>query len=125
MPQRSLGNLGTMVRTKRGEAKLRETAQQIGIGLATLLRVESGRLPDITTFGKICQWLRVDPGSFLGFESSQARGTVKDYHPLFVSAHLKVDRTPNPATANALAKMIILAAQSQRATEELPENGDA
>ena len=125
MPQRSLGNLGTMVRTKRGEAKLRETAQQIGIGLATLLRVESGRLPDITTFGKICQWLGVNPGSFLGFASSQARGTVEDYHPLFVSAHLKVDRTPNPATANALAKMILLAAQSQRATEELPENGDA
>jgi transcriptional regulator with XRE-family HTH domain len=125
MPQRSLGNLGALVRTKRGDAKLRETARQIGIGPATLLRVESGRIPDVTTFGKICKWLGVDPGSFLGFEPSQERGMIEEYQPLLVSAHLKVDQTPNPATANALAKMIILAAQSQRATEEIPENGNA
>jgi DNA-binding Xre family transcriptional regulator len=113
-----------MVRKKRGDAKLRETAQQIGIGPATLLRVESGRIPDIATFGKICKWLGVNPGSFLGFETDQKDDMGGGNQPLFVSAHLRADRTPKPATVNALAQMILYAARSQHATEELPEDGD-
>src|SRR5438270_13799008 len=59
MPTRKLSSLGAMVKKKRGSAKLRETAKAIGIGPATLMRVESGRVPDVSTFGKICQWLQV------------------------------------------------------------------
>jgi len=124
MPHRSLGSLGAMVRKKRGDAKLRETAHQIGIGPATLLRVESGRIPDVATFGKICKWLGVDPGSFLGFETDPKDDRGGGRQPLFVSAHLRADRTPKPATVNALAQMILYAARSQHATEELPEDGD-
>ncbi len=124
MPHRPLGSLGAMVRAKRGDAKLRETSQQIGIGPSTLLRVESGRIPDVATFGKICKWLGVDPGSFLGFETEQKEDTGGGRQPLFISVHLKADRTPQPATVNALAQMILYAARSQHATEELPEDGD-
>jgi transcriptional regulator with XRE-family HTH domain len=124
MPHRSLGSLGAMVRKKRGDAKLRETAQQIGIGPATRLRVESGRIPDVATFGKICKWLGVDPGSFLGFATDPKDDRGEGRQPLFVSAHLRADRTPKPATVNALAQMILYAARSQHATEELPEDGD-
>ncbi|HZT34274.1 MAG TPA: helix-turn-helix domain-containing protein [Nitrososphaera sp.] len=114
-----------MVRQKRGDAKLRETAQAIGIGPATLLRVESGRIPDVTTFGKICKWLNVDPGSFLGFDPNeflQPPEVPQEPTPLQVSAHLKVDQTPKRETVNAIATMIFLAAKTQRATEEI--NGD-
>ena len=126
MPTRTLGSLGAMVRKKRGDAKLRDVAKTIGIGPATLLRVESGRIPDITTFGKICNWLKVDPGSFLGYESheaSQPTQNVASAPITLVSAHLKADQTPKPETVNALAKMILFAARRQRSTEELPEDG--
>jgi transcriptional regulator with XRE-family HTH domain len=90
---------------------LRETASEIGIAAATLLRVEAGRIPDVATFGKICQWLGVDPASFLG--TTQDNKKEESRHPLLVSAHLKVDRTPNAKTINALAQMILLAANAQ------------
>jgi transcriptional regulator with XRE-family HTH domain len=61
MPRRTLGSLGAMVREKRGTRKLRDVAAEIGIGPATLMRVEAGRIPDVGTFGKICRWLGVDP----------------------------------------------------------------
>ena len=118
MKRRSLGSLGALVRKKRGKAKLRETAQEIGIGAATLLRVESGRIPDVPTFGKICKWLQIDPGSFLGFQESQPREN-------FISAHFKAERTQNEDTINALAQMISYAMKSQRDTEDIDEVDDA
>jgi transcriptional regulator with XRE-family HTH domain len=113
-----------MVRRKRGDAKLRDTAQIIGISPATLMRVESGRIPDIETFGRICHWLQVDPGSFLGFktETKAQREQKPVTLPLLVSAHLKADQTPKPETVHSLARMILLAAQSQYSTEVLKDD---
>lgn len=130
MPARTLGSLGAMVRRKRGDKKLRETAKEIGISPATLMRVESGRIPDVETFGKICRWLQVDPGSFLGFEQ-QGEGAASlpssDKAPemSFVSAHLKVDQLPQKETIHALAKMILLATRMQRGTKEGGQDEDA
>jgi transcriptional regulator with XRE-family HTH domain len=126
MPKRTLGSLGTMVRKKRGDAKLREVAKEIGIGPATLMRVENGRVPDVTTFGKICHWLKVDPGSFLGYEpGGPDRQPTGDIQPALISvaAHLRADKTSQQKTVEALAKMIILAASAQRATEDTSEDG--
>ncbi len=115
LPKKPLESLGVMVRERRGASKLRETAAAIGIGPATLLRVEAGRIPDVVTFGKLCGWLRVDPATFLGTEDSprkEAKGSVAPQR-LLVSAHLKVDQTPKRETINALAEMILLAANAQ------------
>jgi transcriptional regulator with XRE-family HTH domain len=124
MPPISLSNLGAMVRKKRGGAKLRDTAQIIGISPATLMRVESGRIPDIETFGRICHWLQIDPGSFLGFtsETPAQREQKAVTPPLLVSAHLKADQTPKSETVHSLARMILLAAQSQYGTEVLKDD---
>jgi transcriptional regulator with XRE-family HTH domain len=73
MPRLSLSNLGAMVKKRRGASKLRETAKEIGISAPTLLRVESGRLPDLDTFGKICRWLQIDPGDFRPTQQSGCR----------------------------------------------------
>jgi transcriptional regulator with XRE-family HTH domain len=113
MPKRTLESLGKLVRDKRGERKLRETAQEVGIGPATLMRVESGRTPDIDTFGKICQWLQIDPGSFLGFESKEDRGPEPSEAPISVGAHFKAEQNPQSATVQALAQMMILAMRTQ------------
>lgn len=112
MPRQPLESLGVMVREKRGKKKLRETAREIGIGPATLMRVENGRIPDIETFRKICIWLKTDPNSFLGFKndasSTSAQGTTSS-----ISAHFRADQTPKPATVNALAKMVLYALKAQ------------
>ena len=108
----SLSNLGTMVRTKRGDAKLRETAQDIEISAATLMRVESGRIPDVETFGKLCTWLNVDPAQFLGFKKDAAQKS-RNENVMTIGAHFRADKTPKPATVNALAKMILIAMNSQ------------
>ena len=118
MKRRSLGSLGALVRKKRGRAKLRETAQEIGIGAATLLRVESGRIPDVPTFGKICKWLEIDPGSFLGFQENQQSEK-------FISVHFKAERTQNEDTINALAQMISYAMKSQKSREGIEGTDDA
>src|SRR5437879_624521 len=71
MPRTPLESLGAMVKARRGERRLREVAAEIGIGVATLMRVENGRIPDVATFGKLCRWLDVEPGTFLGFEKKR------------------------------------------------------
>jgi transcriptional regulator with XRE-family HTH domain len=106
MPRQPLESLGALVRKKRGKQKLRETAQDIGIGPATLMRVENGRIPDVTTFGKICKWMGTDPGSFLGFETTKTAVTS-------VSSHFRSDKTPDSDTVRALAQMVLFTLESQ------------
>lgn len=126
MPKRTLGTLGALVKNKRGSRKLREVAEEIGIGPATLMRIEAGRIPDLTTFGKICKWLDVDPGSFLGFEARNTLTVTSNPQPAMesLSAHLKVDQNPQPETIKALAKMILFAIKAQGTLSETTENGD-
>ena len=111
MAKMPLESLGIFVRERRAAAKMRETAAAIGISPATLLRVEGGRIPDIVTFGKLCNWLNVDPKDFLGSDKDSKKVAVRQR--LEVSAHLKADRTPKRETINALAEMILLAANAR------------
>src|SRR5947199_2623959 len=109
MPRKPLESLGSVVRARRGQRKLREAVRDIGIGTATLMRVESGRIPDVETFGKICKWLEVDPRTFLGIEtkSGALRGTAEGSPALLsISAHFRADQTPKPETVEALAQML-------------------
>jgi transcriptional regulator with XRE-family HTH domain len=113
MPRRTLESLGALVRDKRGRKKLRETAAEIGIGPSTLMRVENGRIPDIETFGRLCHWLELDPGSFLGFDSKGDRGTATHSPFTSIATHYKADQNPQQATVEALAQMMLLALRMQ------------
>lgn len=117
MPSKTIKSLGPLVKSKRGEKKLRETAAEIGIGPATLMRVESGHTPDLQTFGKICNWLGEDPGSFLGYKNQSPE---KKDDKLMLSAHFRADQASKPDTINALAQMISMAVQMQAASGEVP-----
>lgn len=126
MPRKTLASLGALVRAKRGTRKLREVAREIGIGPATLMRIENGRIPDVTTFAKICRWLEVDPGAFLGFDRGKAVGKSSDVEsspPLVFPVHLRAEQTAKSETVQALATMILLALKRQPKVEEVP--GDA
>lgn len=110
MPRLSLSNLGALVKKRRGARRLREAAAEIGISAPTLLRVESGRLPDLGTFGKICRWLKVDSGDFLGHPSQQTTAAQPE---TTISAHFKAEKLPEAATLNALARMLLLIVKSE------------
>ena len=101
----TLQNLGTIVREKRGDRGLRAVAADIGTSAPTLSRIESGKMPDLQTFGKLCRWLEVDPALLLGV-SHQSPETEQ---PTMAAAHLKANREIAPETAHALANAIIQA----------------
>jgi transcriptional regulator with XRE-family HTH domain len=121
MLRRPIESLGATVRERRGKKKLRETAKEIGIGPATLMRVESGRIPDLETFGRICKWLGMDPGTFLGIDSPKAAGQIGGEFFSFISAHFRSDETPKPETVNALAKMVLYTLKAQPRSSDLEE----
>lgn len=55
------------VKTKRAidlDIGLREAAIEIGISYATLSRIENKKVPDLMTYAKVCEWLKVDMKSF-------------------------------------------------------------
>jgi transcriptional regulator with XRE-family HTH domain len=106
-----------MVRKRRGELGLRETALEVGVSPATLSRVERGQLPDIDTFSKLCEWLKVDPAEFLGV-SRPVRGgkagvSPESEHPV-PSVHFRAKSATSPQAARDLAQLI-LAAQEEMA----------
>ena len=123
MTRRALSSLGKLVHAKRGDNKLRETAKEIGVSAATLMRIEGGRIPDVATFGKVCHWLGIDPGEFLGFDV-KAPNTANVVQPIAISAHFKGDATPDLETANALGKMILFATKMQPPSRTAVDNGD-
>ena len=100
----TIQQLGELLRKQRGGRGIREAATEIGISPATLSRVERGNVPDLDTFGKICRWLHLDPGSVLGVETSDQ---TMNMSPRYATAHYKADQTISPELANALAQMIL------------------
>jgi DNA-binding Xre family transcriptional regulator len=125
VPKLTLSALGKLVRDRRGALRLRDAAKQIGISAATLMRIESGRVPDVETFGKVCRWLNIDPGDFLGFDATaraNAGSSSSAEPPLRISAHLRAERLPLPETAAALARMLLFVAE--RAATGSQEDAD-
>lgn len=115
MSKKTLANIGAMIKKKRGDRKLRETSTEIGIGPATLMRVENGYTPDIGTFSKLCKWLKVNPGEFLGFQSPPSS---ESQNSTSLSVHMRAAQTPPQETINALARMILLATGAQPKPKE-------
>lgn len=107
MAKLSLSSLGPMLKEKRQGKGIREIAKEIGISPATLSRVENGKEPDLGTFRKICQWLKVDPNEVLGYKTMTVDDTTTRDSALY--AHLRADRNLDRETTRALAEMILRA----------------
>jgi len=112
VPKPSLANFGRDVHNHRGNKTLRVAAKEADVSPATLMRVESGRVPDVATFGKLCKWMGKDPNTYLGFGDGAAGGRIQT-----ISAHLKMNQLPQDATVQAIARMIYHAADRQRASD--------
>ncbi len=91
--------LSLKLKQKRGKRGIREVAREIGIGHATLSRIESGKQPDLATFTKICIWLNVDPNAILGFNVNSTASVP--------NAHFRAEKAMSPDTAKHLAELIL------------------
>jgi len=94
-----------LVRNKRGKRNLRDIASEIGeVSISTLSRIEQGKIPDLSTYLKICEWLEVSPNEFdLNSKVSQKN------HMDEIFFHLRADQSLSQDVAEALTKMIELA----------------
>ena len=104
LPIEELGKLITRKRQGRG---IRAAAAEAGVSHATLSRVENGHMPDLMTFARICQWLEVDPGDFLGTT------TIKEAPKAVV--HFRKEKTVSRDTAVALGELILAAQRAKQA----------
>ena len=94
-----------MLKHKRSKRNLRDIASEIGdVSISTLSRIEQGKIPDLSTYMKICEWLDVSPDEFaLNLKSPQ------QIHKKEIFFHLRADRTLSQDVSDALTKMIELA----------------
>jgi len=120
MARITLRRLGQELRSRRADRGIREVAKEVGVSAATLSRVERGKLPDLETFAKVCEWLEIDPGDVLGIAVRKSESEDSG-PPITAAAHFRADRAISPELAAALAQMI-LAADIMLQTE--PASGD-
>lgn len=102
----TLLRLGALLRDRRGSRGIREVSQEIGVSPATLTRIEAGRLPDLLTFRKICEWLKINPAELLGLPLESADPTDSSDTALETAVHLKAEQDLPPKAASDLAKLI-------------------
>lgn len=104
--------LSLKIKQKRGGRGIREVAREIGISPATLSRVETGKQPDLKTFGLICKWLKLDPSVVLGLQKTKMATSAVT----MPQAHFRAQKTMSPTTAQNLAELILAI---NRATEHV------
>ncbi|MEQ8477102.1 helix-turn-helix transcriptional regulator [Fulvivirga sp.] len=95
--------LSSMIKSKRGKQGLRATAKEINISAPTLSRIEQGKLPDIDTYVKICEWLNVSTDYFTESTVNQEDTQTN------VIASLRADKTLSAETVESLVNFINLA----------------
>ena len=106
MTKATLSNIGQLLRAERGNRGIREVARDIGISPATLSRIETGKLPDLKTFSKICGWLKIDPAEFLGCKTEAKPVGLSETS---MAVHLRAEKNLKPEAAKALTDMILIA----------------
>jgi transcriptional regulator with XRE-family HTH domain len=106
--------LAALIKTKRGNRGLREIAQEIGeVSPSTLSRIENGKIPDMDTFLRICDWLQVSSEEFI--KETDEQGQTKMSTMDRIEGYLRADKELDPETAVALAK--VMKATYKAATE--------
>jgi transcriptional regulator with XRE-family HTH domain len=104
MPKKiDTGKLSNMIKSKRDAKGLREVSKEIGVSAPTLSRIEQGKIPDVQTFMRICEWLGVSADEFATGSASRVSSKKT------IVAHLRADKELDSDTVNMLVKMIDLA----------------
>jgi transcriptional regulator with XRE-family HTH domain len=95
--------LASLVRGKRRNRGLRETATEIGnVSPSTISRVENGKTPDMDTFLALCNWLEIPPAELINNSSEKKNSDT----PEAIEIQLRTDKNLDPAIADALASLV-------------------
>lgn len=93
--------IASLVRKKRGNRGLREVSKETSISVSTLSRIENGKLPDMETFGLLCDWLKVPPCLLFGNTEDIQLDTFEA-----ISIQIRSDQNLDPAIAHVLLTLI-------------------
>lgn len=98
----NISQLGVLLRQRRRERRrsLRDLADEIGVSLNTLSRVERGHVPDLVNFQRIVDWLDVPADAFLEPASSEAS------IPEVIARHLRADPRLTDEDAERIAELV-------------------
>ena len=97
-----VSELGALLKKRRKgrNLSLRDVADQSGVSLNTLSRVERGHVPDLPNFRRIIEWLDVPADAFLD-PSGNATPT-----PTVIARHLRSDPHLTTEAANRIANLV-------------------
>ena len=98
----SLEDLGRLVSQRRTELKLslREASEASGVPVATLSRIEQGRMPDLATFQRVIGWLGVPAARFFN-TTERVENT-----PEAIAEHLMADPALPEGAADKIAGIV-------------------
>ncbi len=98
----NIPQLGAVLRQRRRERRLslRDLADEIGVSLNTLSRVERGHIPDLVNFQRIVDWLDVPADAFLEPASMQTST------PGVIARHLRADPRLSDQDAERIAALV-------------------
>lgn len=98
-----LNQLGRLVAAERGRRgfSLRDAAQDTGIPLNTLARVEKGNIPDLRKFKRLAEWCGADIRQFLEPPEKPAAVTTE-----MIAELLRGDRNLAPEAAERMIRII-------------------
>jgi DNA-binding Xre family transcriptional regulator len=108
----NFSRLAKLIRQKRGEQGLRETAETIGeISPSTLSRIEGERVKDVnvSTFLRLCDWLEVAPSTLI--EEPNYESTPELDVSDSIELQLRAAKNLDNKTKTLLTEMIKLAFQ--------------
>jgi transcriptional regulator with XRE-family HTH domain len=94
-----LGPLVARQRSKLG-LSLREASEASGVPVATLSRIEQGRMPDLGTFRRIVDWIGERPERF--FAATQRANST----PELIAEHLLADPALSAEAAEKIASIV-------------------
>lgn len=98
-----MDRLAQRIQEHRAGKGIREAAKEVGVSPATLSRVENGKVPDLETFSRICQWLKEDPSKYLGVVVRPAASMPT------ARVHFKKGTAIKQDSARALGELILAA----------------
>src|SRR5262245_22351598 len=90
--------LAVLLKAKRGKRGLREIADEMGeVSPSTLSRIENGKMPDMDTFLRVCDWLEIAPSELI---KSQKVSTLPEVSSLdMIEVQLRASKELEPAMA--------------------------
>jgi transcriptional regulator with XRE-family HTH domain len=94
--------LGSLVARRRGKLglSLRDAAEASGVPVATLARIERGRMPDLGTFRRLLEWIGEPPERFFS-TTERVENT-----PEAIAVHLRADPALPADAADKIAGIV-------------------